>query len=343
MMPFHRPGAYAAFFGLDTDNAWKVGGWSMGATSYKLYHEGNKPTKSDVGLPNADNTSDVNKPISTATQNALNTKLNLSGGTMSGNLIMNKDAPTIYFQDTNEMSAMIHCNGNLLYVLRGGVNTTTWTQVNGQWPLTINLADNNVTAGGNLYARGGTLVWDQGNLVNVSQLANNSGYITSGGRAYPRNTSNGGDMNFNWSGQGGQPNWLWGGNDGVNYYVYNPSNFDVNRSNKLTASDYGSPPHYALRAWVNFNGVGVVSIRASGNVSSITDNGTGQYTVNFSTAMPDVNYSAVASFNQNNGVENPRACTVRNYNTTSVQVVSHRPETAGDYSDQGIVSLIVTR
>jgi hypothetical protein len=49
------------------------------------------------------------------------------------------------------------------------------------------------------------------------------------------------------------------------------------------------------RAWVNFNGTGTVAIRASGNVSSITDNGTGDYTVNFTTAMPDANYSIVAT------------------------------------------------
>jgi len=53
----------------------------------------------------------------------------------------------------------------------------------------------------------------------------------------------------------------------------------------------GSAPSYAARAWVNFNGTGTVAIRASGNVSSITDNGTGDYTVNFATAMPDANYS----------------------------------------------------
>ena len=45
------------------------------------------------------------------------------------------------------------------------------------------------------------------------------------------------------------------------------------------------------RAWVNFNGTGTVAIRASFNVSSITDNGTGDYTINFTTAMPDANYS----------------------------------------------------
>jgi hypothetical protein len=53
----------------------------------------------------------------------------------------------------------------------------------------------------------------------------------------------------------------------------------------------GSAPVYAARAWVNFNGTGTVAIRASGNVSSITDNGTGDYTVNFTTAMSDANYS----------------------------------------------------
>jgi hypothetical protein len=55
----------------------------------------------------------------------------------------------------------------------------------------------------------------------------------------------------------------------------------------------GSAPSYSARAWVNFNGTGAVAIRASGNVTSITDNGTGNYTVNFTTAMPDTNYASV--------------------------------------------------
>jgi hypothetical protein len=50
---------------------------------------------------------------------------------------------------------------------------------------------------------------------------------------------------------------------------------------------------YLCKAWVNFNGTGTVAIRASGNVTSITDNGTGDYTVNFTNAMTDTNYSAV--------------------------------------------------
>lgn len=63
------------------------------------------------------------------------------------------------------------------------------------------------------------------------------------------------------------------------------------------AAPSGSAPIYACRAWVNFNGTGTVAIRASGNVSSITDNGTGNYTVNFTSAMPDANYSAVVDVN----------------------------------------------
>jgi len=56
----------------------------------------------------------------------------------------------------------------------------------------------------------------------------------------------------------------------------------------------GSAPSYSARAWVNFNGIGTVAIKASGNVSSITDNGTGDYTINFTTAMSDANYAASA-------------------------------------------------
>jgi len=62
--------------------------------------------------------------------------------------------------------------------------------------------------------------------------------------------------------------------------------------NGATLDPVGSAPMYACRAWVNFNGTGTVSIRAGGNVSSVTDNGTGEYTVNFATAMQDDNYSA---------------------------------------------------
>ena len=63
-------------------------------------------------------------------------------------------------------------------------------------------------------------------------------------------------------------------------------------TNKLLASHVSSPG--LCKAWVNFNGTGTVRIRAAFNVSSITDNGTGIYTINFTTAMPDANYAATS-------------------------------------------------
>jgi hypothetical protein len=53
--------------------------------------------------------------------------------------------------------------------------------------------------------------------------------------------------------------------------------------------------NYKCRAWCNFDGTGTVAIRASGNVSSITDNGTGDYTVNFTNALVDADYAAVVA------------------------------------------------
>ena len=58
-------------------------------------------------------------------------------------------------------------------------------------------------------------------------------------------------------------------------------------------------PRFGCRAWVNFNGTGTVAIRGSGNVSSITDHGVGAYTINFTTAMPDVNYTLTGTAGQN--------------------------------------------
>lgn len=59
------------------------------------------------------------------------------------------------------------------------------------------------------------------------------------------------------------------------------------------------------RAWVNFNGSGTVAIRAAFNVSSITDNAAGDYTVNFTTAMVDANYSVISSSEGGGSAGNP--------------------------------------
>ena len=93
--------------------------------------------------------------------------------------------------------------------------------------------------------------------------------------------------------------------------------FDAS-GNFLMNSGYGSvATAYGCRAWVNFNGTGTVSIRASGNVTSITDNGTGDYTVNFTTAMVDANYSVSLAANGTGGSD-PMAWIVGNSSPTTM-------------------------
>jgi hypothetical protein len=77
-------------------------------------------------------------------------------------------------------------------------------------------------------------------------------------------------------------------------------------------SGYGSvATAFGCRAWINFNGTGTPAARASGNVSSITDNGVGDYTVNFTTAIVDANYAFTGAAESNN-VGDPRIVTARN-------------------------------
>lgn len=104
-------------------------------------------------------------------------------------------------------------------------------------------------------------------------------------------------------------------------------------------SGYGSSAvAYGCRAWVNFNGTGTVAIRGSGNVSSITDNSTGNYTINFTTAMPDANYGAIGSV-FDNGV----AC-FASFATSSVNVYTRLIQGAtGPVDDYSIVSVSIFR
>jgi hypothetical protein len=98
-------------------------------------------------------------------------------------------------------------------------------------------------------------------------------------------------------------------------------------------SGYGSvATAYGCRAWVNFNGTGTVAIRASGNVTSITDNGTGSYTVNFINAMPDVNYAVTGGAGTSTGGAGYRWLAVGSSNSSdfSMTTTSVRVQTVYD-------------
>jgi hypothetical protein len=86
---------------------------------------------------------------------------------------------------------------------------------------------------------------------------------------------------------------------------------------------------FGCRAWVNFNGTGTVAIRASGNVSSITDTSVGDYRVNFTTAMPDAFYSAHFNAHCDGIAASLGNAITTNRSTTQVRVISYNPNGVG--------------
>lgn len=107
-------------------------------------------------------------------------------------------------------------------------------------------------------------------------------------------------------------------------------------------SGFGSVgPAYGCRAWVNFNGTGTVAIRRSNNVSSISDNGTGDYTVNFTTAMPDADYAAAALWGAGIG-GNGLHSAGQVYTNTSFRFRGAR-DSVGNLVDSDLNSVIIVR
>jgi hypothetical protein len=109
-------------------------------------------------------------------------------------------------------------------------------------------------------------------------------------------------------------------------------------------SGYGSfATAYGCRAWVNFNGTGTVAIRGSGNVSSITDNGTGDYTVNFSASMPDANYATPCTLSNDLGsvTNGSLFWKVATQSSSAVRVLALTP--AGAFFDPNYYAVSVFR
>lgn len=102
----------------------------------------------------------------------------------------------------------------------------------------------------------------------------------------------------------------------------------------------GTAPIYACRAWVNFQGTGTVSIRASGNVSSVTDNGVGSYRINFATAMPHGVYSVVFG---GTGPVNGQHCInfAGNLNSSGVDYACFNASNSGLKADEPIGSVAI--
>lgn len=272
-------------------------------------------TKSMVGLGSVDNTADSAKPVSTAQQTALNLKANLAGGALfTGRVVADAGV-----SGNNGLATATSNLGELEVQGNGTGGAFMCFHRPGSHAAYFGLdTDNTWRVGGWSMGAASYKIYHEGNKPTLSQLSNDSGFITSSGRAYPRNAG-GGDMNWNWSGQAGQPTWLWGGSDGTNFYVWNPSNFSVNYANSAgsassattataLSSSPGSAPHYSCRAWVSFNGAATIAIVGAGNVSSLGDVGNGTYQVNLTTAMPDTLGVIQASAGYYNGTQQAETC-----------------------------------
>lgn len=122
--------------------------------------------------------------------------------------------------------------------------------------------------------------------------------LGGGGTARIEATGGNASVNLALSAKGGGAVYFWrGGYGGTNTMTIDAS------SNLQFNSGYGSvATAYGCRAWINFNGTGTPAIRGSGNISSITDNGVGDYSLNFTNAMPDSNYAFVGATAWNSGV-----------------------------------------
>jgi len=127
--------------------------------------------------------------------------------------------------------------------------------------------------------------------------------------------------------------------NGVAAGEFNGTDFQFN-------SGYGSvATAFGCRAWVNFNGTGTVAIRASGNVSSITDNGTGDYTVNFATNMPDANYATLVTARRGDSNDDLAFGIIRGgaYSVSAVRIFTKPATVATAYTDGEIVCVAIFR
>jgi hypothetical protein len=294
-------------------------------------------TKAQVGLGNVDNTSDSSKPISTATSTALSGKAATDGSNLTGRLApIGASAPTnlnstvqsgFYRLDTGLTNAPSGVDWGHMIVGRGSDTMVqiasdyqstklAWrsaydlytTPVFGAWRTILH--DANYSS----YAAGLT-------TTNTLSGTNTfSGAVNLNGTAAATNTSAIAMASINWT-YGLEARATGAGAAFMTFHrpgAYGLGlGLDTDNVMKIGGWSFGTPQPIihagnissysssAVKAFINFNGTGTPSIRSSSNVSSITDHGTGTYTINFTSALADANYAVVGTATTDGGVGNP--------------------------------------
>ena len=130
------------------------------------------------------------------------------------------------------------------------------------------------------------------------------------------------------------------GNLAVSGNVTCASDLSVDNDLKIDSGFGSTTTVYGVRAWIKFDGEGTVAINGSGNISALTDNGTGDYTVTFTTAMTDTNYATVGmgSVNGGNGAiaVNTSSHTPVLYSTTQTRFCNSNTN-SGSLTDGGAI------
>jgi hypothetical protein len=212
----------------------------------------------------------INGTLTVTGAASLQSTLNVTGASTFANVTINGD---------ETINGILTVTGNsVLASVTGGSTTLGSLTVTGATSLQSTLS---VTGNTTLASVTGVNVTATGTILAASGSSGSPSVASSGDT----------DTGIYWS-AANQLSFSTGGNE----------RFRIESTGQIKAvyesqvgTDYNTTMHngYFCRAWVNFDGTGTVAIRASGNVSSITDNGTGDYTVNFTTAMPDTNYASL--------------------------------------------------
>ena len=241
-----------------------------------------------------------------------------------------------------------------------GITSPAWDTVQGNLTTTGNtiLGDASTDT---LNVGNGGLVKDASGNVGIGTASPAGRLDVTGANVVVRSTASSGYAGFYASGATGQQAYnffaingtetarIW--SDANNYITFATGASATTQARINSAgllqfnSGYGSAATaYGCRAWVNFNGTGTVAIRASGNVSSITDNGTGLYQVNFTTAMTDINYCCLTNIARFVGatVDNNWASSSGNYIVSSVGVNANVCST-GNRADVEVFNVGITR
>jgi len=230
-------------------------------------------------------------------------------------------------------------------------------------PAGVAIDASSVTASGNLSVTGTTTLTDDLAVDTDTLFVDASANRVGIGTTSPANTlhvdgtlkvegsigtistdSQGLTLDLNRNGTAGIANQNTGGSQALTFSTGGSEAARIDASaNFRFNSGYGSvATAYGCRAWVNFQGKDPLAIRDSGNVSSITDNGAGDYTVNFTSAMPDNDYCANVNAQGPDGADNGVFVYVQTYLAGSLRCGTRTARTTSK-SDTDVMNVSIFR